>query len=59
MLTFTDMLHFLAHKFPCLSGRRLAFALVLACPLNYLIFWHGERVSRPIGPLDVKNQAEV
>jgi len=40
MLSFADMMHFFAHEFSSLGGRRLSFPRILASPLNGLLFWH-------------------
>jgi hypothetical protein len=37
--------HFFAHKLACLSGRRLAFALIFARAFNYIFFWHNKMIS--------------
>jgi hypothetical protein len=45
MFAFPDVFHFFAHKLACLSGRRLAFALIFARAFNYFFFWHNKRIS--------------
>ena len=40
VFSFTDVLHFFAHEFARLRGRRFAFASVLACPFDCFLFWH-------------------
>jgi hypothetical protein len=57
MLAFPDVFHFLAHKLTCLSGRRFALALVLACSFECFFFWHNKMVSPLEGPLDVNKKA--
>src|SRR5581483_6223285 len=40
MLPLTNVLHLLAHEFPCLSARGFPLAAISACPLNGLLLWH-------------------
>jgi hypothetical protein len=40
VLTFADMVHFLAHKFTGLRAERFAFLFVLASFFNHIFFGH-------------------
>jgi hypothetical protein len=55
VFAFPNVLHFFANKLACLSGRRLAFAFVLARAFNCFFFWHNKMVSPLTTCLDVKN----
>jgi hypothetical protein len=51
--------HFFAHKLACLSGRRFAFARILARAFDWFFFWHNKMVSPLATRLDVKKAAGV
>ena len=53
MFALPNVFHFFAHKLACLSGRRLAFALVFARAFNCFFFWHNKMVSPLTALLDV------
>jgi hypothetical protein len=55
MLAFPNVFHFFAHKLARLSGRRLAFALILARAFNRFFFWHNKMISPLATRLDVKD----
>jgi hypothetical protein len=57
VFAFPNVVHFFAHKFACLGRRRFAFALVLACTLNYFFFCHNKIVSPREGCVDVTKKA--
>src|ERR1041385_1282968 len=40
MLSFSHVMHFLAHELACLRGRRLSRALVSFCSFDGLFLWH-------------------
>src|SRR5439155_16550641 len=46
MLAFANVLNFLAHEFAGLRGRRLAFALVLPCAFQCLLFRHDDSPAK-------------
>jgi hypothetical protein len=53
VFAFPNMFHFFAHKLARLSGRRFAFALILARAFNCFFFWHNKMVSPLTALLDV------
>ncbi len=57
MFAFPDVFHFFAHKLACLSGRRLAFALIFARAFNYFFFWHNKRITPLATLLDVTKKS--
>jgi hypothetical protein len=57
MFAFPDVFHFFAHKLARLSGRRLAFALVLARAFYCFFFWHNKRITPLERCLAVNNKA--
>jgi hypothetical protein len=59
MLAFPNVFHFFAHKLACLSGRRFAFARILARAFDWFFFWHNKMVSPLATRLDVKKAAGV
>ena len=54
MFAFPNVFHFFAHKLARLSGRRLAFALILVRAFNWFFFWHNKMISPLATHLDVK-----
>jgi hypothetical protein len=54
VFAFPNVFHFFAHKLARLSGRRLAFALILARAFNLFFFWHNKMISPLATLLDVK-----
>jgi hypothetical protein len=59
MLAFPNVFHFFAHKLACLSGRRLAFTLILARAFDWFFFWHNKMISPLVMCLDVKKAVGV
>src|SRR5437763_9082118 len=57
VFAFPNVFHFFAHKLACLSGRRLAFALIFARAFNWFFFWHNKMISPLDARLDVNKKA--
>jgi hypothetical protein len=54
VFAFPNVFHFFADKLARLSGRRLAFAFILARAFKCFFFWHNKMVSPLAARLDVK-----
>jgi hypothetical protein len=53
MFAFPYVLHFFAHEFARLGGRRQTFSFIFARPFDWLFFWHSTIVSPLPRHLDV------
>ena len=60
MFALPNVLHFFAHEFARLGGRRKPFTFIFVRPFDCFVFWHNANVS-PWNPLlDVRNgEADV
>jgi hypothetical protein len=56
MFAFADVFRFFAHKLARLSGRRLAFALVLTRSFYCFFVWHNKRITPLERRLAVNNK---